>query len=168
MTSRGSIPFPRDLLIFLPCESLTSPWKNTVLKGLSPICSYPEKIILIQDGNSGYTIHGYPLFIAGNELLVFLKNADDEAYENAFWIEGSYTTFFDVVRSGKDLYYLDRYGMIGDGVSACDNLFFDAELSAKLYAALEKQDPLAKDRRYHFIYSAEQMDAYLERLKTGE
>jgi hypothetical protein len=128
----------------------------------------PEKIVLIQDGNSGYTIHGYSLFIAGNELLVFLKNADDEAYENAFWIEGSYTTFFDVVRSGKDLYYLDRYGMIGDGVSACDNLFFDAELSAKLYAALEKQDPLAKDRRYHFIYSAEQMDAYLERLKTGE
>ena len=128
----------------------------------------PEKIVLIQDGKSDNTIQGYPLFIAGNELLVFLKTAEDEEYENAFRIEGSYTTFFDAVRSGKDLYYLDRYGIIGDGVSACSDLFFDAELSGKLYAALEKQDPLAKDRRYHFIYSAEQMDAYLERLKSGE
>lgn len=128
----------------------------------------PEKIVLIQDGKSDYTVQRYPLFTAGNKLLVFLKAAEDEEYENAFWIEGSYTTFFDAARIGKDLYYLDRYGMIGDGVSACDNLFFDAELSGKLYAALAKQDPLAEDRRYHFIYSAEQLDAYLERLKSGE
>ena len=53
-------------------------------------------------------------------------------------------------------------------VRRLDNLYFDAELSGKLYAALAKQDPLAKERRYHFIFSAEQMDAYLDRLKTGE
>ena len=28
--SSGSMPLPKDLLIFLPCESRTRPWKSTV------------------------------------------------------------------------------------------------------------------------------------------
>ena len=128
----------------------------------------PEKIVLVQDGKSERGIQGFPLFTAGNELLVFLKIADNAGYENAFWIEGSYATFFDVARDGKDTYYLDRYGLLGDSVEGCDNLFFDSTLAEKLYAALAKQDPLAKDRRYHFIFSASQLDAALEKLKTGE
>ena len=31
----GSIPFPKDLLILRPCESLTRPWIRTSLKGIS-------------------------------------------------------------------------------------------------------------------------------------
>ena len=46
MTSTGSTPFPSDFDIFLPWASLTRPWKNTVSKGISPVCSMPEKIIL--------------------------------------------------------------------------------------------------------------------------
>ena len=46
ITSSGSIPFPRDLLIFLPCESLTKPWIYTWWKGGLPICSIPENTIL--------------------------------------------------------------------------------------------------------------------------
>ena len=38
-------PLPSDFDIFLPCASRTSPWKNTVWNGTSPICSKPEKII---------------------------------------------------------------------------------------------------------------------------
>ena len=46
MTSSGSIPLPRDLLIFLPWASLTMPWMNTYLKGSLPVCSRAENIIL--------------------------------------------------------------------------------------------------------------------------
>ena len=42
----GSTPLPRDLDIFRPCSSRTRPWISTVLKGVSPIFSMPEKIIL--------------------------------------------------------------------------------------------------------------------------
>ncbi len=127
-----------------------------------------EKIVLVQDGNSAYTIQGFPLFIPGNELLVFLKSTEAPDYENAFRIEGSHTTFFDAARIGRDLYYLDRYGVLGDSETGCENLFFDTDLRDRLCASLEKQDSLVKDRRYHFIYSADQMDAYLGELKSGE
>ena len=46
MTSSGSMPLPRDLLILRPCASRTRPWKNTVLKGGTFMFSMPEKIIL--------------------------------------------------------------------------------------------------------------------------
>ena len=45
-TSSGSIPLPRDLLIFRPWESLTSPWISTVWKGTVPVCSRAENTIL--------------------------------------------------------------------------------------------------------------------------
>ena len=44
--SRGSIPFPRDLDIFLPWASLTRPCINTFLNGTSPINSLDANIIL--------------------------------------------------------------------------------------------------------------------------
>ncbi len=37
------MPFPKDLLIFRPWESRTSPWISTVSKGHSPVCSRPEE-----------------------------------------------------------------------------------------------------------------------------
>ena len=42
----GIYPLPRDLLIFRPWESRTSPWIRTVRKGTSPINSNPITIIL--------------------------------------------------------------------------------------------------------------------------
>jgi hypothetical protein len=44
-TSSGSMPFPRDLDIFRPRVSLTVAWRYTVLKGASPMNSYPAMII---------------------------------------------------------------------------------------------------------------------------
>ena len=57
ITSSGSIPFPNDLLIFLPWSSLTRPWNNTLPNGFLPICSQPENIILITQKN----IISYPV-----------------------------------------------------------------------------------------------------------
>ena len=51
ITSSGSIPLPRDLLIFLPCSSRTSPCRNTYSNGGSPIASHPENTILITQKN---------------------------------------------------------------------------------------------------------------------
>ena len=43
MTAMGSMPLPRDLLIFLPCASRTRPCISATWKGHLPICSMPEK-----------------------------------------------------------------------------------------------------------------------------
>ena len=45
MTSTGSMPLPRDLLIFRPWESRSRPWNSTVSKGALPVCFRPEKIM---------------------------------------------------------------------------------------------------------------------------
>ena len=47
MTSSGSMPLPRDLLILRPCSSRTSPWMSTSWKGTLPVCSMPENIMRI-------------------------------------------------------------------------------------------------------------------------
>ena len=57
ITSNGSIPFPKDLLIFLPSESLTSPCINTCLNGVSPIQNIPANAILTTQKN----IISYPV-----------------------------------------------------------------------------------------------------------
>ena len=46
MITSGSIPLPRDLDIFLPCESLTRPWIRTVSNGFCFMFSMPATIIL--------------------------------------------------------------------------------------------------------------------------
>src|SRR5699024_5687191 len=57
ITSSGSIPFPKDLLIFRPSSSSIRPVKNTSLNGTSPICSILENTILITQKN----IISYPV-----------------------------------------------------------------------------------------------------------
>ena len=47
ITSIGSIPFPKDLDIFLPLESRIKPWIKQSLNGDSPVNSNESKIILL-------------------------------------------------------------------------------------------------------------------------
>ena len=128
----------------------------------------PEEIVIVQDGNSKATLRGYPLFTDGNEMLMFLKAANEEGYENDYYLIGSYTTLFDVAHDGDAAYYLDRYGILGESVTGCDNLLFDAAIREKLSGDLAKKDPAAEGRRYHFIFSADQFDALLETVKSEE
>ncbi len=68
----------------------------------------PEKIILKQDGDSTDTIEGYPLFICGNELLVYMRESTTGLYvENCYWITGSFSTVFTVMRNDKGTAYVE-------------------------------------------------------------
>ncbi len=81
----------------------------------------PENFVLKQLGSSAYTFRGYPLFTAGNEMLLFLKNADleidNEEYDNCFIIMGTFSTVMDISKDQKgDIYVSDRFGMLGKSV----------------------------------------------------
>lgn len=128
-----------------------------------------DEIVLIQDGNSSVTIEGYPLFTAGNELLLFLKKGTSTDYENAYWMIGSFTAFFDAVRDKSGAYYyMDRYGIFGESVRSCENSFFDKEKMQELYSSGEKADPMMSERRYHFAFSAAELDPMIETAASAE
>ena len=128
-----------------------------------------DEILLSQFGGTRGTVPGYPLFTAGNELLVFLKQIPSEEHNNGYWLLGSFTTFFDAVRDGNgDLYYLDRFGVLGDTVSGCENFLFDTDKAGELSRIAAEADPAAEAYRYHYIFSAAELDPVLEKLKTAE
>lgn len=130
--------------------------------------SADEDIVLIQDGDSAMTVVGFPLFTAGNELLLFLKKGTAVEYENAWWMLGSFSAFFDAVRDGSgQTYYLDRFGIIGPSVGR-ENFIFDADKAEELKKAAAKTDPQAENYRYHFIFSAADVDPLLESAAKGE
>ena len=125
-------------------------------------------IVLVQDGNSLRTIDGFPLFTAGNELLLFLKQGVGAEYDNFYWMLGSFSAFFDAVRDGSgQLFYLDRFGVIGPSVGR-ENFIFDADKAEELKKAAVKSDPQAENYRYHFIFSAADVDPLLESAAKEE
>ena len=128
-----------------------------------------ETITLIQDGNSEMTVDGYPLFISGNELLLYLVKSDTEEYDNAYWELGSFSTTFDALRDKEgQLFYLDRFGLMGSTLKDCKNYLFDEEKFAELKEIAVKADPEAANYRYHFIFSAAELDPLLESMTAGE
>ena len=130
--------------------------------------STSEEIALVQDGNSVRSIAGFPLFTAGNEFLLFLKQGTGTEYANFFWMLGSFTAFFDTVRDGKGaLYYMDRFGIIGSSAEGCENFLFDTDKADELRQAAAKADPEAEGYRYHYIFSAAELDPILESLSAA-
>ncbi len=107
-----------------------------------------ESIVLEQLGSSAYTIPGYPLFINGNELLVFLIGGEEReyystnysgtAYEYSYYINGSYTTVMDVVTNTDGMTYMvDRMGILSNNIQQLaiqlqTNVKLKSDLSAKL------------------------------------
>lgn len=76
--------------------SLEKIFKNSIDNNL-------KEIKLIQDGNSDYTIENYPLFKNNDRLLLYLKKAVGEGYENTYWILGGHTGIFRIINTdGKD------------------------------------------------------------------
>ena len=131
--------------------------------------SVGEDIYLIQDGCKAMSISGYPLFTAGNELLLFLNRSVDAEYDNTYWVIGSFSTTFDALRDGEgELFYLDRFGLMGSSLKDCKNYLFDEEKAAELKEIAVKADPEAANYRYHYIFSAAELDPLLESMTAGE
>lgn len=129
----------------------------------------PGDIVVVQDGNSLQTIDGFPLFTAGNELLLFLKQGTGTEYDNFYWMLGSFTAFFDAVRDGNgQVYYLDRFGIIGSSVNGCENFLLDTEKADELKKAAVKADAEAESYRYHYIFSAAELDPLLRAAAEAE
>ncbi len=103
-----------------------------------------KEIVLEQLGSSEATIQGYPLFTYGNELFVFLKYGAPtprRPYENAYYINGTFSTVMDVttIEDGK-VYVTDRHGMIGRSVDSDLNMLKTAGLRDSLTKALSQVD----------------------------
>lgn len=127
----------------------------------------PESFTLYQDGNASHTIKGYPLFTYGNELFVFLKQAEyDDAsghnYENGYWIIGSFSTFLDVVRDESgERYYMDRYGALGETMSVNSHKIMAYDLHI-----CDEDEILYSDGAGYspaYIFSEQDMSSLIER-----
>ena len=125
----------------------------------------PDTFTLRQDGCTTHTYTGYPLFTAGNELLVFLNEGSITTYDSPYWIIGTYTTFMDVLYDNAgNRYYGDRKGHLGQTVEIGKNYTFDYELFQQMYENLKETDSLFAEREYQFpyIYAEADLKAYLK------
>lgn len=130
----------------------------------------PEKFTLLQEGCSAVTQYLYPLFTAGNELLLFLNEATDEyEYDSVYWIGGAHTTTVDVSYDEEgNRYYMDRLGMLcQDMPDYCRNYVASKTEAEEIYAYLFEVDPFMEtvNFRYPYIYAEKDLEAYMKDLK---
>lgn len=134
----------------------------------------PQSFALIQDGCSTATQVGYPLFTAGNELLLFLHKATgEEDYQPAYWIVGAFTTFMDVAYDAEgNRYYTDRYGLLCKNFFGCPNYTYNSTIGEELQieqsvrSYLISVDPYYEIMGYKFpkIYRGTDLENYLRGL----
>ena len=134
----------------------------------------PTKFTLMQDGCSTVTQEGYPLFTAGNELLLFLYEATNfQDYESAYWIAGAFTTIMDVAYDADgNRYYADRYGIFCENFFGCLNYTAyttveeELVIEKSLRAYLNRVDPFFETMGYRFpyIYRGDAFEDYLKGL----
>lgn len=112
-------------------------------------------IILHQNGCSRYTYGCYPLFISGNELLVFLKQSTFSIMDDSYYysIDSARSVLYAVIDKNGDAYYLDRNGSLSfNAVGIIDPLPQDA-FTRELYQKVILEDPeLAKDMLFENVY----------------
>lgn len=116
----------------------------------------PDTFTLLQDGCSTATMKNYPLFISGNELLVFLKEASVTEYESPYWIIGSFTTVLDVSYDESGIrYYADRYGILGEFMNVSNNYAQDSVVSNEVLNRAATDDSIISQMQivYPYIFS---------------
>ena len=134
----------------------------------------PQSFTLIQDGCSTATQAGYPLFTAGNELLLFLHKASgEEEYQPAYWIVGAFTTIMDVAYDVEgNRYYTDRYDLLCKNFFDCPNYTYNStvgeeiQIEQSVQSYLISVDPYYEimDYEFHKIYRGADLENYLRGL----
>lgn len=117
----------------------------------------PQNFTLIQDGCSSGTLKSYPLFTSGNEILVFLNEANVTDvvldYDSPYWIIGAYTTLFDVVYDDSgNRYYSDRYGILGETIHISTNYALQDEIFTEIYSNSVRIDSIVEEMQYSYPY----------------
>ncbi|MDR0325641.1 MAG: hypothetical protein LBI19_06075 [Oscillospiraceae bacterium] len=127
---------------------------NTALKG-----NAPDKITLLQIGNSEVTVDSFPLFQKGNRLIVFLSKLEWTDYEinfnldydNQYILLGAHSTVLHVENVQNASYALDRFGMLTTEYFSeqTDSLELSARMSAidettrqQFWKKMNASDPL--------------------------
>lgn len=122
----------------------------------------PENFTLLQDGCSDCTMMkpSYPLFTYGNELLVFLKEAEGlDNYSSPYWIIGSFSTFLDVSYDDNDIrYYVDRYGILGETMNISNNYAHESNVRAEVYNIAATADSMVSEQNYDYSYIFSESD----------
>ncbi len=120
-----------------------------------------EKFILKQEGTSESTRIFYPLFISGNELLVFLrKSAQSSEYNNLYeMINGPGSVFYAVNDDAGNIYYYDRFRILEQVADAnmIENIPVDSFMR-ELYDKLVKEKAIFEDEwseGVHYFYREE-------------
>lgn len=122
-----------------------------------------KEIGLIQDGSSKGTFMDYPLFTYGNEMLLFLK----KAYDNVYYIKGSYSTVLDIVADPSGNYFLiDRCGMLSESLGSATNYSGELQLRHSLTENLISADDIWSeiDHPFDYIFSLLEIEEILQDL----
>ena len=114
----------------------------------------PERFVLLQDGTSTGTVYGFPLFTAGNELLLFLKKCGDTTKsllalpDDSYFIGGSPYTVSDIVtlESGQK-FLIPRESMFANGVlpGVAKSIAADIKLRESCLDELRRADEIWND-----------------------
>ncbi len=127
----------------------------------------PKAFTLLQSGCSTFTVEGYPLFTKGNELLLFLREAEGLDFEAPYWIIGSFTTVMDVAYdTAGNRYYADRYGIFCEEFYDCVNYTSHSTIASEVRAYAAKVDSIVKTMGYAYpkIYLGNDFERFMEGL----
>lgn len=121
--------------------------------------SIPETFTLFQEGCSTGTLKGYPLFTSGNEMLVFLKEATETAYNSPYWIIGAFTTLLDVsYDESGNRYYVDRCDLLGETMNISSNYAYEMSLANEILAVAAANDPIVSEMQFHYSHIFSEAD----------
>lgn len=142
-------------------EIMSSYYEATVLQCFKG--DMPGTFTLLQDGYSGSTLKGYPLFTFGEEMLVFLNRCVDGTemkYNSPYWIMGAFTTLLDVAYDDDgNRYYVDPIGAFGERTAISKNYSNDTEIHKSVFSWICSADPLmAKAEGYRLPYIFSESD----------
>ena len=125
-------------------------------------------IVLVQEGTSKATIPGYPLFTAGNRVLLFLgKWIDNSEYKNAFHIIGGSASVCDIVElSNGEQFVIDRQGYLTKEENEAEFVSNKLKDYPAVYAAYAEYDPILAEwdcfSRTRYAHSLDDIDAYFK------
>ena len=114
----------------------------------------PDKFVLIQEGCQEWIVRNYPLFTYGNQMLLFLKSCTIDNYKNTYYINGEFTSIFDVSydADGKTYFLYRSLGVLNETIKA-ENYGQIPSTKKTLTEKLFEQDKLLKEYYlYDYIY----------------
>ena len=112
-----------------------------------------DSFILMQMGTSEYTFDNYPLYTAGEELLVFVayvENVDDRGdplwsfdFDHAYGLVGCWTTALYALTDEKgDMYYVQNFGGLKSQRAELTNYAEDKDFAKALINRAGETDPI--------------------------